>query len=140
MTVEILDENMSELNNQINNLNRLLIKYDLTPNQVKVYLYLSKIGIKTASEISKSLRIPRTETYHLLSTLQQKGIILSVYSKPTKFNAIGINESISILISNEKKRISELESGKVSIIKLWEEIPKDAINKEKSNNGRFQIM
>ena len=105
MTAESLEENMFESDNPINELNRLLIKYDLTPNQAKVYLYLSKIGIKTASEISKSLKIPRTETYHLLSTLQQKGIIFSVFGKPTKFNAVGIDESIVILVNNEKNKI-----------------------------------
>lgn len=140
MTIESLVENMFELDNPINELNRLLIKYDLTPNQAKVYLYLSKIGIKTASEISKSLKIPRTETYHLLSTLQQKGIIFSVFGKPTKFNAVGIDESIAILINNEKNRINELESGKESIIKLWKMIPKYSGNKEKSDENKFQTL
>lgn len=140
MTIESLVENMFELDNPINELNRLLIKYDLTPNQAKVYLYLSKIGIKTASEVSKSLKIPRTETYHLLSTLQQKGIIFSVFGKPTKFNAVGIDESIAILINNEKNRINELETGKESIIKLWKLIPKYSGNKEKSDENKFQTL
>lgn len=140
MTTEYLEENMFELDNPINELNKLLIKYDLTPNQAKVYLYLSKIGIKTASEVSKSLRIPRTETYHLLSTLQQKGIIFSVFGKPTKFNAVGIDESIAILVNNEKNRINELETGKENIIKLWKAIPKYAGNKEKSDDNKFQTL
>jgi sugar-specific transcriptional regulator TrmB len=140
MTAEYLEENMFELDNQMNEINKLLIKYDLTPNQAKVYLYLSKIGIKTASEVSKSLRIPRTETYHLLSTLQQKGIIFSVFGKPTKFNAVGIDESIAILVNNEKNRINELETGKENIIKLWKAIPKYAGNKEKLDDDKFQTL
>ena len=107
----------------------MLVSYDLTPNQSKVYLFLSKIGVKTVSEISKALRIPRTETYHLLSTLQQKGIIFSIFGKPTKFNAVGIEESLEILVNNEKNRITELEVGKDSIIKLWKIIPKYIENK-----------
>ncbi|MCE9617760.1 MAG: TrmB family transcriptional regulator [Nitrosarchaeum sp.] len=140
MTAESLEENMFESDNPLNELNRLLIKYDLTPNQAKVYLYLSKIGIKTASEISKSLKIPRTETYHLLSTLQQKGIIFSVFGKPTKFNAVGIDESIVILVNNEKNRIAELEIGKADIIKLWKTIPKYTGNKEKLEDNKFQTL
>jgi len=70
---EAVEEGMFQSDNPITELNRMLVGYDLTPNQSKVYLFLSKIGIKTASEVSKALRIPRTETYHLLSTLQQKG-------------------------------------------------------------------
>jgi sugar-specific transcriptional regulator TrmB len=121
--VQAVEEGMFQADNPINELNRMLIKYDLTPNQAKVYLYLSKIGIKTASEVSKALKVPRTETYHLLSTLQQKGIIFSIFGKPTKFNAVGIDESLEILVNNEKNRINELEVGKVSIIKLWKIIP-----------------
>ncbi len=113
-----------QTDNPINEVNWLLIKYDITSNQAKVYLYLSKIGIKTATEVSKALRIPRTETYHLLSTLQQKGIIFSIFGKPTKFNAVGIEESIEILVNNERNRINELEAGRDRIIKLWRMIPK----------------
>ncbi|MFB5628892.1 MAG: TrmB family transcriptional regulator, partial [Nitrosarchaeum sp.] len=140
MTIETYDESIFETDNPINELNKLFIKYGLTQNQSKIYIYLSKVGIKTASEISKSLKIPRTETYHLLSTLQQKGIIFSVFGKPTKFNAVGIDESIIILVNNEKNRIQELETGKSDILKLWKAIPKYVGDKEKSNENKFQTL
>jgi len=140
MTVESLEESMFELDNPINELITLLTKYDLTQNQAKVYLYLSKIGIKTASEISKSLKIPRTETYHLLSILQQKGIIFSVFGKPTKFNAVGIEESIAILVNNEKNKIMELETGKENIITIWKKTPKYIGDKEKEEDNKFQTL
>ena len=141
MTSEMLDEkNMFEFDNPINEVNRLLVRYDLTPNQAKVYVYLSKIGVKTASDISKTLKMPRTETYHLLSTLQQKGVIFSVFGKPTKFNAVGIEESIEILINHEKNRIGELETVKDTIVKLWKMIPKYTGSKEKSEDNKFQTL
>lgn len=140
MTVESLEDSMFELDNPINELITLLTKYDLTQNQAKVYLYLSKIGIKTASEISKSLKIPRTETYHLLSILQQKGIIFSVFGKPTKFNAVGIEESIAILVNNEKNKIMELETGKENIITIWKKTPKYIVDKEKEADNKFQTL
>ena len=141
MTItEAVEEGMFQTENPINELNRMLIKYDLTPNQAKVYLFLSKIGVKTASEISKALKIPRTETYHLLSALQQKGIIFSVFGKPTKFNAVGIEESLEILINNEKNRINELEEGKNSIIKLWEIIPKYGEDENTIQENKFQSL
>ena len=137
---EAVEEGMFQTENPIHELNRMLVRYDLTPNQSKVYLFLSKIGIKTASEISKALKIPRTETYHLLSTLQQKGIIFSVFGKPTKFNAEGLDESLEILINNEKSRINELESDKTSLIKLWNIIPKYGDGEEKNQDNKFQSL
>ncbi len=139
-TIEAMEEGMFQSDNPITELNRMLVSYDLTPNQSKVYLFLSKIGVKTASEVSKALKIPRTETYHLLSTLQQKGIIFSIFGKPTKFNAVGIEESLEILINNEKNRITELEVGKDSIIKLWKIIPTYIENKNEEQNNKFQSL
>ena len=140
MTSEVIEEGMFQTDNPITELNRMLIRYDLTPNQSKVYLFLSKIGVKTASEISKALKIPRTETYHLLSTLQQKGIIFSIFGKPTKFNAVGIEESLEILVNNEKSRVNELDAGKEGLIRLWKIIPKygEAIPEEQNN--KFQSL
>ena len=141
MTVtEAVEEGMFQTENPIHELSRMLVRYDLTPNQAKVYLFLSKIGIKTASDISKSLKIPRTETYHLLSTLQQKGIIFSVFGKPTKFNAVGLEESLEILVNNEKNRLNELEAGKKSLIKLWNIIPKYGEHDEKDHDNKFQSL
>ena len=139
-TTEAIEDGMFQADNPITELNRMLVSYDLTPNQSKVYLFLSKIGVKTASEVSKSLRIPRTETYHLLSTLQQKGIIFSIFGKPTKFNAVGIEESLGILVNNEKNRIAELEVGKGSIIKLWNIIPKYVGNEPEEQDNKFQSL
>ncbi|NNL58234.1 MAG: TrmB family transcriptional regulator [Nitrosopumilus sp.] len=141
MTVtETVEEGLFQAENPIHELQRMLVRYDLTPNQAKVYLFLSKIGIKTASEISKALKIPRTETYHLLSTLQQKGIIFSVFGKPTKFNAVGLDESLEILVNNEKNRLSELEAGKGSLIKLWNIIPKYGESEDEAQANKFQSL
>ena len=141
MTVtETIEEGMFQTENPIHELNRMLVRYDLTPNQAKVYLFLSKIGVRTASEISKALKIPRTETYHLLSTLQQKGIIFSVFGKPTKFNAVGLEESLEILVNNEKNRINELDAGKETLVKLWNILPKYGEEDKEEQDNKFQSL
>ena len=111
-------------------INKTLVQYGLTPNQSKVYLYLTKAGEKIASIISKNLNIPRTESYQLLNSLEQKGIIFSIFGKPTKFNAVPIDEVLSFVIDNEKKRISDLEVKKEKILTLWETIPKHVDDSE----------
>ncbi len=116
-----LDNNELEprFNNTIEDLNKLLTSYGLSSNQSKVYLYLSKIGIKTASEISKALKIPRTETYHLLNSLEQKGIVYNICGKPTRFRATDMDKAVDTLIKNEKNKIDELEQKKKNILYLW---------------------
>ena len=53
-----------------------LVKFDLTANQSKVYIFLGKYGSKTAPEVCKALKIARTESYQLLASLQKKELFL----------------------------------------------------------------
>jgi sugar-specific transcriptional regulator TrmB len=96
----------------------IFFKFGFSSNQSKVYLYLSKMGIKTASQLSKTLDIPRTETYHLLKTLQEKGCIFRIYEKPMKFGAVSIEDFLEKWIISEKNKIKKLEETLLAIRKL----------------------
>ena len=96
--------------------NNLFFKFGFSSNQSKVYLYLSNMGTKTASQLSKTLDIPRTETYHLLKTLQEKGCIFRIYEKPMKFGAVSIEDFLEKWILSEKNKIKKLEES-LSVIK-----------------------
>lgn len=87
----------------------LLSKFGLSPNQSKVYLSLSKDGPRTASQLSTSLDIPRTEMYHLLKTLRQKGCVKTINEKPMKFGPITIENFLEKTIDIEKSKIKNLE-------------------------------
>ena len=100
------------LDNTVN----LFFKLGFSSNQSKVYLCLSKAGPKTASQLSKTLDIPRTETYHLLKNLQEKGCIFKIREKPMKFGALSIEEFFEKWIVSEKNKIKKLEET-LSIIK-----------------------
>ena len=116
-----------------------LIKFGLTPNQVKVFLYLSKYGEQTATTIFKYLSIPRTETYQILQSLQNKGIVTSKLCHPTIFSALPINDALLILINAEKSRISDLENNESKLVQLWKQIPNfDSIKFEK--NDKLQML
>ena len=102
------------LENRIN----LLFRFGFSSNQSKVYLFLSKMGNKTASQLSKNLNIPRTETYHLLKTLQEKGCVFRIHEKPMKFGVISIEEFLEKWIHSEKNKIKKLEEILCLIQKL----------------------
>jgi len=81
--------------------------FGLTKNESKIFVFLSKNGPKKAIEISSEEKIPRTETYHLLSTLEAKGIITMSIQRPTKFSAVTIEKAIESIIHNQQKKIEE---------------------------------
>ena len=82
------DSSSYEFKNSVDKLQAELSKFGLTSNQCKVYIFLGKYGSKTAPEVCRALKLPRTETYHLLTTLQNKGIVSATFQHPIKFTAL----------------------------------------------------
>ncbi|MGI0087200.1 MAG: TrmB family transcriptional regulator [Nitrosotalea sp.] len=133
------DSRLYEHRLSIDRLQDELAKFGLTANQSKVYIFLGKYGSKTAPEVCKALKLPRTETYHLLTTLQNKGLVSATFQHPTRFSAEPLNKAIWILVNAEKERVNSLESEENGIVELWESIPMFAAVKGEKEN-RFQML
>jgi len=93
--------------------------FGLTRNESRIYIFLSKSGPKKALEISTEEKIPRTETYHLLSNLEAKGIVRPSIQKPTRFSAMTIEKAIEFILHSQQKKIDDLKKLKYDMIKLW---------------------
>ncbi len=117
-----------------------LSKFGLTANQSKVFLFLEKSGPNTATQVSKSLKIPRTETYHLLTNLQNRGIVLASFQHPIKFAALPLEKAINVLINAEKERVKQLENQEKSLIELWNVLPGYNIKQDYVKDGKFQML
>ena len=100
-----------------------LMKFGLSSNQAKVYIYLSKSGPKKASDIFKALELPRTETYGILNALQSRGIITAEFSSPVIYAALGLKDTIEALVSAEKEKINILAKREDKLMEMWNEIP-----------------
>ena len=120
--VEIEEAIASSSSNQdqlILALQEKLRDFGLTKNESKIYVFLSKKGPKKAIDICIEEGIPRTETYHLLSTLETKGIVIASIQRPTKFSAVKIEKAIEAIIQNQQEKIEELKLLKYDMIELW---------------------
>ncbi|HJT10284.1 MAG TPA: helix-turn-helix domain-containing protein [Candidatus Nitrosotalea sp.] len=117
-----------------------LSKFGLTANQSKVFLFLEKSGPSTATQVSKSLKIPRTETYHLLTNLQNRGMVLASFQHPIKFTALPLNKAIGVLINAEKERVKQLEYQEKNLVELWSAIPGYDVKHDYVKDGKFQML
>jgi sugar-specific transcriptional regulator TrmB len=117
-----------------------LINFGLTKSQAKVFIYLGKYGSKTASEIAKALQLPRTETYHLVNSLQNMGLVTAELSHPTKYTALKMKQAISTLVNQEQERIDSLATKEASISEMWEEIPFFAVETDESKSEKMQLL
>ena len=117
-----------------------LLKFGLTQNQAKVYIYLGKFGPKTAPDVFKALGLPRTETYYIINTLQNKGIVTAELSSPTRYTALTIEKTISILIDAEKEKINSLTKQQDEISELWNAVPAVAIDTNDDEKEKLQML
>jgi sugar-specific transcriptional regulator TrmB len=117
-----------------------LSKFGLTSNQSKVFLFLEKYGPSTATQVSKTLKVPRTETYHLLTHLQNKGIVSATFQHPIKFSALSLNKAIGVLINTEKERVKTLENQEKGLVDLWNTIPNFRVDQNDIKEGKFQML
>ncbi len=113
------DRNVERYEKISNSVQEILKKLGLTQNESKVYIYLSKNGSKKAKEIAQNQKIPRTQTYHLLTALQNKGMITVISGRIRKFEGIRFEKVLDILINNELKRIEELQLMRSELSELW---------------------
>jgi len=127
------DENFEKIKNE-------LLKFQLTSNQINVFFYLGKFGPKTAIEISKNLHIPRTEAYHILTSLQQKGVILASFEHPIRFSALPIQKAISILLNTESERLNLLKQAEPVLMELWKKVPTISENLDDVQEEQFQVL
>jgi len=117
-----------------------LVGFGLTPNQSKVFFYLGKIGAKTASDIAKAVNVPRSETYHLLTALQNKGIVEASFQHPIQFTALSIKKAVNLLINTETERLNKLKKSGPVLEEMWEKIPGVASTKEEDEEEKFKVL
>lgn len=117
-----------------------LISFGLTANQSKVFIYLGKYGSKSASEIAKALQMPRTETYHLVNSLQNMGLVTAELVHPTKYSAMEMKQAIETLVKQEQQRINTLAGKEESLSKLWKEVPFFVVETDESKSEKMQLL
>jgi len=117
-----------------------LLKFGLSSNQAKIYIYLGKYGPKTAAEVYRSLELPRSETYFILNTLQNRGIIEAELSSPTKYSALPLEKALSTLVNAEKEKLDILAQQKKELTELWDVIPSYVVETNETKAEKLQMV
>ncbi len=115
-----------------------LLLFGLTPNEGKTFIHLSRSGPLRAGQISKTLGIHRTEIYHLLTSLQNKGLVKAVFDHPFRFIAVEFKEAINTLIENQRQMLTSVENKRGALIDLWNKVPKEGLKEEEESS--FQVI
>lgn len=85
-----------------------LAQLGLNQSEITVYLYILEQGLATPPQIAKGTRIARSNTYHILKNLKEKGFIES--QQKHKRKAYLANDPIALIehIEGQKKQAEKL--------------------------------
>jgi len=117
---------------------KTFLQFDLSRNEIRVYLYLARSGLQKAREISDSLSLHRTETYRILRDLEKRGLLSCILEKPLKFTAVPFEEAYDVLVKTKKLSVQLLERKKKDLVDLWLSIPRQKVEHE--TKEIFQIL
>lgn len=84
-----------------------LMKLGLTEYEARIYVVLSKMGPRNASEISFLGKVPRPKTYGAIRGLESKGLLRIVPGKPERYMAVSPNEVLVPLVEKLNRETSE---------------------------------
>ena len=90
--------------------------------------------------MSKALQLPRTETYHLVNSLQSLGLVIAELSHPTKYTAMDMKEAITTLVKQQQEKINSLAIKEESLSEMWKEIPFFAVETDESKAEKMQLL
>src|ERR1035437_5800588 len=87
-------------NSNDSNLEEILVKSGLSPNEVKVFLALLSLGRGTVSKITRKAGLNRTTGYDVLDSLTAKGLISISGKEPKQEFVAESPDKIVILLQN----------------------------------------
>ena len=122
----------------LNSIKNALMKFDLSKNEIRVYLYLARSGAERAQNIAEAISVHRTETYKILRRLERQGLVSCTLERPMKFISVPFDKALSNLIESRRQRLKALERRKEELIELWCALPK--FDKVQPRDETFQIL
>jgi sugar-specific transcriptional regulator TrmB len=96
-----------------------LLDLGLTQDEATVMLFMNKKGEMKASEIAKSVGIPRTRLYYVLDDLESKGLLSCTVERPARYSALEMEKAVDFLIKSYKQKLNLLEDARRLVKQDW---------------------
>lgn len=109
----------------------------LSKRKADIYLFLSKKGVQKAQSIAAHLDIDRAQTYRLLRSLKEMGVLEETIEAPTRYIAIPVEDLIESYLKDKKSEIDSLEADKEKIVSYFSSISK---KEPEAPMAKFQII
>ena len=134
---KVTDEEAEHLNS-LRVIRDALLRFDLSKNEVRVYLYLARFGAQKAQRIAEALNVHRTEAYKILRRLEKQGLVSCIFERPMKFVAVPFDNALGNLIEERRQRVHQMVQWKKELMTTWRSLPKG--HAKKIRKETFQVL
>jgi sugar-specific transcriptional regulator TrmB len=84
-----------------------LLAFNLTPNQARIYAYLSEASQAHTNKIADATNIHHQDIYKALRALQKKGLVFKSVGKPIVWEAVPFREGLSHIVNSLDKEFKQ---------------------------------
>ncbi|AEM38996.1 transcriptional regulator, TrmB [Pyrolobus fumarii 1A] len=84
-----------------------LIELGLNRYEARAYIALLRLGEAPASTVAEAARIPLTRVYDVLSSLEEKGLVMVIHQRPKLYKAVEPRLALSNLVGYLEARFRE---------------------------------
>lgn len=101
---------------------RILKDFGITEIESEVYLFLASHDALKGTEIARKVKKDRAQVYHILKSLQAKGLVESTFEAPVRFTPVPFERVVESTIKLKRDEAARIESIKQELFDYWKNI------------------
>jgi hypothetical protein len=102
------------------NVKRVLHDFGVTQTEGEVYLFLARHSALKGTEIARQIKKDKAQTYHILKSLQTKGLVESSLEVPTRFVPVPFETVVESTIKSKRAEAAQIECSKRELLEYWQ--------------------
>jgi len=107
---------------------KVLRDFGLTDTEAEIYLFLANQEALKGTEIAKFTKKDKAQVYHILKSLQAKGLVESTLEAPVRFAPVPFERIVDLTIKSKKDEAKKIEKAKEDLLKYWGSISKNKLD------------
>ncbi len=103
----------------VENIKRILKDFGLTETESEVYLFLASHDALKGTELARQLKKDKAQVYHILKSLQAKGLVEATLEAPVRFTPVPFEKIVESTIKAKRDEAARIESIKQELFDYW---------------------
>jgi HTH-type transcriptional regulator, sugar sensing transcriptional regulator len=105
----------------------LLKDFGITETESEVYLFLSQHGSMKGTELAKQIKKDKAQVYHILRSLQAKGLVESTFEAPVIFMPVTFEKVVEFTIKAKREEAARIAGIKKQLLDYWKNLNKTKV-------------